>query len=129
MWDSQCGSSACVAPILASTAAAWVSAAPPRGGARSHGRDEQPGRQSLVRGPGGAYVQPSARSALFLPTHRPSKFRAPSASILERMQSEGRDVDPTFQFYVLDGRTGARQPVTDPDEVLSMLREFSPAAQ
>ncbi len=40
-------------------------------------------------------------------------------------QRDGR-VDPTFQFHDVDAANGARHAVTDRDQVIRMLREFSP---
>lgn len=63
----------------------------------------------------------------FFPPTDLTNFGAPSASILDQLQNQG-NIDPTFQFYELDVRTDARRPVTTREEVLRMLRDFSPAA-
>jgi acetyl esterase/lipase len=67
-----------------------------------------------------------AVGCFFAPTDL-TNFGAPAASILDWMQSQGGKTDPTFHFYELDARTGARQPVTSREAVLSVLRDFSPA--
>jgi acetyl esterase/lipase len=63
----------------------------------------------------------------FFPPTDFTNFGAPSADILDRMQGQGGEIDPTFQFHQLDARTGARRPVTAREDVLRMLRDFSPA--
>jgi acetyl esterase/lipase len=64
----------------------------------------------------------------FFPPTDLTNFGAPSTNILDWAQSQGGDIDPTFQFYELDAQTGTRHPVTAREEVLRMLRNFSPAA-
>jgi dipeptidyl aminopeptidase/acylaminoacyl peptidase len=61
---------------------------------------------------------------LFPPTDL-MNFGAPSQNIIDSMLKQGA-LDPSFQFYGLDAKTGARKPLTARDEVLRMLRELSP---
>ena len=42
------------------------------------------------------------------------------------MQKRDGRVDPIFQFYDLDAKTGARRSITSAEEVIRMLREYSP---
>jgi acetyl esterase/lipase len=55
-------------------------------------------------------------------------FGAPSENIVELMQRQGGGVDPSFQFYDVDAKTGVRRPVTARDDVLRMLQAYSPVA-
>jgi acetyl esterase/lipase len=64
----------------------------------------------------------------FFPPTDLTNFGAPSTNILDRMQGQGGGINPSFRFYELDAQTGARQPITAREEVLRMLRDFSPAA-
>ena len=53
-------------------------------------------------------------------------FGAPSEDIVAMMQRQGGEVDPSFQFYDVDARSGVRRPITARDDVIRMLREYSP---
>ena len=44
------------------------------------------------------------------------------------MMKQSGSVDPSFQFYDLDTKTGARKPLTAREDVLRMLRAMSPVA-
>jgi acetyl esterase/lipase len=46
-------------------------------------------------------------------------------NIVDLMRQRGA-VDPSFQFYDVDAKTGARTLISDPDSVLRMVREMSP---
>jgi dipeptidyl aminopeptidase/acylaminoacyl peptidase len=51
----------------------------------------------------------------------------PSAeNIVDLMQKRDGRVDPAFQFYDLDAKSGARISITARDEVIRRLREYSP---
>jgi dipeptidyl aminopeptidase/acylaminoacyl peptidase len=54
-------------------------------------------------------------------------FGAPSENIIDLMQKQAGSIDPSFQFYSLNTKTGARKPLTAREDVLRMLREISPA--
>jgi acetyl esterase/lipase len=62
----------------------------------------------------------------FFPPTDLMNFGAPSQNIVDFMMKQGGRVDPSFQFYDLDVRTGARKPLTGREDVLRMLREMSP---
>jgi dipeptidyl aminopeptidase/acylaminoacyl peptidase len=47
-------------------------------------------------------------------------------SIVDLMQRRDGSVDPSFQFYDLDAKTGARRSITAKDDVIRVLREYSP---
>jgi dipeptidyl aminopeptidase/acylaminoacyl peptidase len=55
-------------------------------------------------------------------------FGAPAQSIVDLMQKRDGNVDPTFQFYDADAKTDARRPLTEREEVMRMLQEYSPVA-
>jgi dipeptidyl aminopeptidase/acylaminoacyl peptidase len=54
-------------------------------------------------------------------------FGAPSQSIVDYMLKQGGAVNPSFQFYDIDTKTGARKPLAARDDILRTLREMSPA--
>ena len=68
-----------------------------------------------------------AVGAFFPPTDL-TNFGGPSKSILDRMHSQGGNLDPSFQFYEVDAKNNARRPVTSREDVERLLRDFSPAA-
>jgi dipeptidyl aminopeptidase/acylaminoacyl peptidase len=53
-------------------------------------------------------------------------FGAPAQNIVDFMMKQGGSVDPSFQFYDLDPKTGARKPLTVREDILERLREISP---
>ena len=53
-------------------------------------------------------------------------YGGPSENIVDLMQKRDGRVDASFQFYDLDARTGARRSITAREEVIRMLREYSP---
>jgi dipeptidyl aminopeptidase/acylaminoacyl peptidase len=63
----------------------------------------------------------------FFPPTDLTSFGDKSENILDLMQRRGA-ADPSFQFYEVDEKTGAKTAITDREEVLRMLRELSPAA-
>jgi hypothetical protein len=53
----------------------------------------------------------------------PVNFGAPSENVVDLMQKQGGSVDPSFQFYDLDARPGARRPLTAREDIIRMLRD------
>jgi acetyl esterase/lipase len=47
-------------------------------------------------------------------------------NLVDLMHKRDGKVDPTFQFYDLDAKTGARRSITAREDVIGMLREYSP---
>ncbi len=66
-----------------------------------------------------------AAGCFFSPTDL-TNFGDSSENIVDLMRQRGAAVDPAFQFYDVDEKTGARTVVSDPDHVLRLLREMSP---
>ena len=64
----------------------------------------------------------------FFPPTDLMNFGAPSQNIVDFMLKQGGSVDPSFQFYDLDTKTGARKPLTTRGDILQVLREMSPVA-
>ena len=62
----------------------------------------------------------------FFPPTDLLSFGAPGADIVSLMEQQGGSVDPSFQFYDLDAKTGARRLLTAREDVIRMLREHSP---
>jgi acetyl esterase/lipase len=62
----------------------------------------------------------------FFPPTDLMNFGAPSQNVVDFMLKQGGSVDPSFQFYNLDPKTGAREPVRARDDILRMLLEMSP---
>jgi acetyl esterase/lipase len=62
----------------------------------------------------------------FFPPTDLMNFGQPSENILDFMRQRYGIVEPSFQFYDVDEKTGARTRVTDREAVLRMLREMSP---
>jgi acetyl esterase/lipase len=62
----------------------------------------------------------------FFPPTDLLNFGGPAEKIVDLMQKRDGSVDPTFQFYDLDAKTGARRPLTAREEVIRMLQEYSP---
>lgn len=50
----------------------------------------------------------------------------PAENIVDLMQKRDGRVDPSFQFYDLDVKSGARSSITAREDVIRMLREYSP---
>jgi acetyl esterase/lipase len=61
----------------------------------------------------------------FFPPTDLTNFGDNSESILDLLGQRGA-VDPSFQFYDVDQKTGARTLITDQEKVLRRLRELSP---
>jgi acetyl esterase/lipase len=53
-------------------------------------------------------------------------FGGSAQNIIDRMQKQDGSIDPTFQFYGLDTKTGARRSLTAREEIIGMLQEYSP---
>ena len=62
----------------------------------------------------------------FFPPTDLLNYGASSENIVDVMQRQGGAVDPSFQFYDVDAKTGARRPLTARDDVIRMLQEYSP---
>jgi acetyl esterase/lipase len=62
----------------------------------------------------------------FFPPTDLINFGASSQNIVDFMLEQGGNVDPSFQFYDLDTKTGARKPLTAREDIVRMLREMSP---
>jgi dipeptidyl aminopeptidase/acylaminoacyl peptidase len=61
----------------------------------------------------------------FFPPTDLTNFGGDAENIVDLMRRRGA-VDPSFQFYDVDQKTGARTLITDRDTVLRLLREMSP---
>ena len=61
----------------------------------------------------------------FFPPTDLMNFGETSRNIIDLLRERGA-VDPSFQFHDVDEKTGARTIVTDPEDVIRMLRELSP---
>src|SRR5262245_34633778 len=53
-------------------------------------------------------------------------FGGSAENVVELMQKRDGSVDPTFEFYDLDAKTGARRSIPAGEDVSRMLREYSP---
>jgi acetyl esterase/lipase len=62
----------------------------------------------------------------FFPPTDLMNFGAPSQNIVDFMLKQSGSVNPSFQFYDLDVKTGARKPLTAREDILRMLRQMSP---
>jgi acetyl esterase/lipase len=85
-------------------------------------RDGDPAADDLVERES-SRVQ--AAGCFFPPTDL-LNYGGPAEDIVELMQKRDGGVDPTFQFYDLDAKTGVRKPLTAREDVIRMLREYSP---
>src|SRR5688572_28461300 len=86
-----------------------------------HGDDGHPASADAVQR---VSSRVQAVGCFFSPTDL-TNFGDNSQSIQDVMRQRGA-VDPSFQFYDIDERTGARTLITDQQNVLRMLREISP---
>jgi acetyl esterase/lipase len=66
-----------------------------------------------------------AVGCFFAPTDL-MNFGGASENIVDFMRQRSRIVDPSFEFYDVDPKTGARTSITDREHVLRMLSEMSP---
>lgn len=62
----------------------------------------------------------------FFPPTDLMNFGEASQNVVDLMRQQSGTVDPSFRFYDIDAKTGARTLVTDREDVLRMLRETSP---
>jgi acetyl esterase/lipase len=62
----------------------------------------------------------------FFPPTDLVNFGGSAENIVDLMQKRDGSVDPSFQFYRLDAKTGARRSLTAREEVIGMLQEYSP---
>jgi acetyl esterase/lipase len=62
----------------------------------------------------------------FFPPTDLVNFGDSGESVVDLMRKRDGSVDPTFQFYDLDPKTGARRSITAAEEEIRMLREYSP---
>jgi acetyl esterase/lipase len=62
----------------------------------------------------------------FFPPTDLMNFGATSENILDFLRRRAGTADPSFQFYEVDRKSGARTPITEREAVLHMLREMSP---
>jgi acetyl esterase/lipase len=86
------------------------------------GQDGDPSADDVVERESGR-VQ--AVGCFFPPTDLVS-YGGTGESVVDLMQKRDGRVDPTFQFYDLEAKTGARRPVTAREELIAMLRQYSP---
>jgi acetyl esterase/lipase len=85
-------------------------------------RDGDPAADDVVERESGR-VQ--AVGCFFPPTDL-LNFSGSAETIVDLMQKRDGSVDPTFQFYDLDAKTGTRRPITTAEDVIRMLKEYSP---
>jgi acetyl esterase/lipase len=62
----------------------------------------------------------------FFPPTDLENFGGSAENVVDIMRNRDGSVDPTFQFYDLDAKTGARRLITAAEEVRRMLHEYSP---
>ena len=74
-----------------------------------------------------ASARVQAAGCFFAPTDL-TNYGDRSETIVDLMQKRDGRVDPSFQFHDVDPKTGERRLVTGHDDVLRMLREFSPVS-
>jgi acetyl esterase/lipase len=85
-------------------------------------RDGDPASDDVVERESGR-VQ--AAGCFFPPTDL-LNYGGSGENLVDLMRKRDGSVDPTFQFHDLDAKTGARRSITAEDEVIRMLREYSP---
>jgi acetyl esterase/lipase len=62
----------------------------------------------------------------FFPPTDLLNYGGSAENLVDLMQQRDGRVDPTFQFYDVDAKTGARRSITAREDVIRMLREYSP---
>jgi acetyl esterase/lipase len=62
----------------------------------------------------------------FFPPTDLLNYGGSAENIVDLMRRRDGGVDPTFQFYDLDAKTGARRSITAGDDLIRMLQEYSP---
>jgi dipeptidyl aminopeptidase/acylaminoacyl peptidase len=55
-------------------------------------------------------------------------FGGSGETVVDLMQQRDGTVDPSFQFYAIDAKTGARRALTAREDVIRMLQEYSPVS-
>jgi acetyl esterase/lipase len=55
-----------------------------------------------------------------------TNYGQPAVNVLDFMRQQAGAVDPTFEFYETEPKTGVRRTITDRDRILEILREMSP---
>jgi acetyl esterase/lipase len=64
----------------------------------------------------------------FFPPTDLTNYGSASENIVDLMQKRDGRIDPSFQFYRIDPKTGERRPITEREDVLRVLGELSPVA-
>ena len=67
-------------------------------------------------------------AGIFFPPTDLTNYGSASENLVDLMQKRDGRIDPSFQFHDDDPKTGERRPITTREDVLRMLREFSPVA-
>jgi acetyl esterase/lipase len=62
----------------------------------------------------------------FFPPTDFTNYGQPAVNVLDFMRQQSGGVDPTFEFYETERKTGARKTITDRDRLLEILRDMSP---
>jgi dipeptidyl aminopeptidase/acylaminoacyl peptidase len=62
----------------------------------------------------------------FFPPTDLLNYGGSAETLVDLMQKRDGRVDPSFQFYALDAKTGDRKTLTAREEVIRMLQEYSP---
>jgi acetyl esterase/lipase len=65
---------------------------------------------------------------VFFPPTDLTNYGEASLDIVDVMRKRGGPVDPSFQFYAADDKTGARTLIADPEAIRRLLREASPVS-
>jgi acetyl esterase/lipase len=86
------------------------------------GRDGDPTSDDVVERESGRVL---AVGCFFPPTDL-LNFGGSAQNIVDLMRKRDGSVDPSFQFYDLDAKTGGRRSITAEDDVVRMLQEYSP---
>jgi dipeptidyl aminopeptidase/acylaminoacyl peptidase len=64
----------------------------------------------------------------FFPPTDLMNYGNPGVTVVDLMRERDGRVDATFQFYDLDRKTEERQPITAREDILRLLREYSPVS-
>jgi dipeptidyl aminopeptidase/acylaminoacyl peptidase len=62
----------------------------------------------------------------FFPPTDLTNYGGSGENLVDLMQTRDGSIDPTFQFYDVDAKTGVRRSLTARDSVIAMLQEYSP---
>jgi acetyl esterase/lipase len=76
------------------------------------------------------FIRHHAKQAVgvFFPPADLTNYGEASLDIVDVMRKRGGPVDPSFQFYAADDKTGARTLIADPEAIRRLLREASPVS-